>query len=64
MPRVIRTSVRPNKKIVHTCRDTRGKKVQREGTVGQRCTACDTHIVYVWDNTPKPKPKNRRRRYG
>ena len=64
MSRVIRTSIRPNKSVLHPCRDAQGKKVQRKAMVGKRCTKCDTHIVYVWDNTPKPKPKNRRHRYG
>lgn len=64
MARILRTSARPNRSIMHECRDARGKRVQRKGRVGRLCTTCQTYIVYVFDNTPKPKRRDRRRRYG
>lgn len=52
MPRVLRTTIRPFKPVMHLCRDARGKRVQREGLSNTRCRNCDTQIVYVFDNTP------------
>lgn len=64
MPRVMRTSVRPGRKVEHECRDSRGRRVKKKGLVNRLCSVCDTYIVYVWDNTPKPKSRTRRIRHG
>lgn len=64
MPRVIRTSVRPNRKVVHECRDAQGRRIEKPGVVNRLCACCDTYIVYVWDNTPKPQRDKRKIRNG
>lgn len=56
MARVLRTNILPKQSVLHECRDARGKRVQRHGLSGTRCPACGTHLVYVFDNTPK-KPR-------
>jgi len=63
MPRVLRTSVRPFRKVLHSCRDARGRRVERLGTVNTLCRHCNTQIVYVWDNTPKKLKKRRKNKW-
>lgn len=55
MPRVLRTNIRPFRKVLHECRGVGGKRVQGYALSNTKCTVCDTQIVYVWDNTPKEK---------
>ena len=53
MSRVLRTSIRPFKPVKHLCRDARGKRVEGEALSNTQCRKCGTHIVYVFDNTPR-----------
>jgi peptide methionine sulfoxide reductase MsrB len=53
MPRVLRTSTRPFQTVMHECRDARGNKVQRVALSNTQCRQCGTHLVYVFDNTPR-----------
>ena len=64
MARVLRTSIRPGKKALHTCRDARGRHVDGYANSNTVCPRCGTHIVYVWDNEPKKKLKTKRRYRG
>lgn len=60
MARVLRTKVRPFQKVLHECRDARGRRVEKTAPSNTRCPDCGTQIVYVWDNTPTKLPKVRR----
>jgi hypothetical protein len=61
MARVLRTSVRPFLKVLHECRDSRGRRVKRHGLSNTICRQCNTQIVYVWDNEPKKRKRNGKR---
>lgn len=60
MPRVLRTSIRPGKLVIHECKDKRGRRRVKASKCNTLCRACDTQIVYVFDNTPKADNKKRR----
>lgn len=61
MARVLRTSIRPRKKVLHVCRDERGRRVQKYAQSNSVCPRCGTYIVYVWSNEQKKKLKTKRR---
>lgn len=45
------------KKVLHECRDKKGRRVKAYAPSNTLCRDCNTQIVYVWDNEPKPKRK-------
>lgn len=57
MPKVLRTNIPPMKKVLHNCLDKRGRRVQGYAPSNTLCRPCNTQIVYVWSNEPKPKLK-------
>ena len=64
MARVLRTSIRPRKKVLHQCRDRQGRRVNGYANSNTVCPKCGTYIVYVWDNEPTKVLKTKRRYRG